>query len=155
MFHGRNLAEEAITFETGQRYDNVRIVMTDRWTRLQLIVRGPDGEPTWDYVAIAFPVEREEWKRGAWTVRSFAPMAPAPTKTIGTTISAEVLPPEAFHGVPAGDYFVIAVDDISREETWDPAILDRFVQSAERVTLSDGVPVQLSLRRFTRADLVR
>jgi hypothetical protein len=60
-----------------------------------------------------------------------------------------------FRGAPPGDYYVIAVDDISLEETWNPAILDRLATSATRVTLIEGAHFELALRRFTLADILR
>ena len=66
-----------------------------------------------------------------------------------------VLPPGMFIGVPPGDYYVIAVDDISLEETRDPAVLDRLAASARRVTLTDESPLEVSLRRFTLTEVLR
>ena len=155
MFRGRNLVEDAVTFEPGQHYDDVRIVMTDRWPLVDLNVSGLDGQPTLDYVLIVFPLDREKWKRYPKSVHTFLPTAPRPTTTIGTRISAQVRPPGVFHGAPPGDYYVIAVDDISLEETWNPAILDRLATGATRVTLIEGAHSELALRRFTRADILR
>ena len=99
MFQGRNLMEEVVAFETGQQHDNVQIVMTDRRPRLDLIVSGPDGQPTRDYVAIVFPLDREKWKHASRFVRNFATTAAAPTTTT-TRISVNVLPPGMFIGCP-------------------------------------------------------
>jgi len=57
--------------------------------------------------------------------------------------------------LPPGDYFVIAIDDIEVEDSQDPAILERLTSSAIRVTLTDEAPIEVPLRRFNLADVVR
>jgi hypothetical protein len=56
---------------------------------------------------------------------------------------------------PPGEYYVIAIDDIEGEDTQDPAVLERLTSSAIRVELTDDAPIELPLRRFNLADVVR
>ena len=50
---------------------------------------------------------------------------------------------------------MIAIDDIEVEDSQDPAILERLTSSAIRVTLTDEAPIEVPLRRFNLADVVR
>ncbi|MBI4476141.1 MAG: hypothetical protein HY654_03150 [Acidobacteria bacterium] len=52
--------------------------------------------------------------------------------------------PEVFR-----EYYVIAVDDVESEVIRDPAFLERLVPQATRVTLIEGNPIQVSLRRIS------
>ena len=64
-------------------------------------------------------------------------------------------PPERFVGLPPGEYYVIAIDDMEVEDSQDPGVLERLTSSAIRVTLTDEAPIEVPLRRFTFADIVR
>ena len=54
-----------------------------------------------------------------------------------------------------GEYYVIAVDDIDTEDTQDPAVLERLTSSAIRVVVTDEAPIEVPLRRFNFADVIR
>ena len=62
---------------------------------------------------------------------------------------------ERITGLPAGEYYAIALDDIEGEDTLDPAVLERLTSSAIRVTLTDEGPIEVPLRRFNLADVMR
>jgi hypothetical protein len=62
---------------------------------------------------------------------------------------------ERISGLPAGEYYVIALDDIETEDTQDPTVLERLTSSAIRVTLTDEAPIEVPLRRFNLADVMR
>ncbi len=57
--------------------------------------------------------------------------------------------------LPPGEYYVIAVDDIDAEDTQDPAVLERLTSSAIRVVVTDEAPIEVPLRRFNFADVMR
>jgi hypothetical protein len=74
--------------------------------------------------------------------------------TIGS--SASYLPPvpnvtasrrEVIGGVPPGEYYVIAVDDLEVEGYRDPEFLAQLARGATRVNIVEGVPLELNLRR--------
>ena len=182
-FRGQNLLEHPVTFETGQQYTNVRVVVTDKRTLLDLRVSGDDGLPTREYVALAFPANKEKWNPQLRLVRTYVP--PQMVTTGGRT--GEVVPPgvvsgggvgggmvtggvvmgttsiavgqsglqERFLGLTPGEYYVIAVDDMDPEDTQDPGVLERLAASATRVTLTDEAPLEVPLRRFSFTDLMR
>ena len=183
-FRGQNLMEELVTFETGQQYTNVQVVVTDKRTQMDLLVSGDDGQPTRDYVALAFPLDKAKWNPQLRRVRTYTP-PPPPTQTPsrvssppGTVVGATLTPigpesggivsrsmvgpmnmmmsqQERIAGLPPGEYYVIAIDDIEGEDSQDPAVLERLTSSAIRVVLTDDAPIEVPLRRFNLADVVR
>ena len=62
--------------------------------------------------------------------------------------------PDTIIGVPPGDYFAIAVDDMEPDMVRDPDSLERLARGATRVTLTEGAKIDLSLRRMKLADFV-
>ena len=168
---GQNLMDQQVTFETGQQYTNVQIVVTDKRTQMDLRVSGDDGQPTREYVALAFPFDKTKWTGPVRQIRTYVPQPTTTTGTgpnvrtttmampVGSVMGATVLgstgPQERIAGLPAGEYYVIALDDIEAEDTLDPAVLERLTSSAIRVTLTDEAPIEVPLRRFNLADVVR
>jgi hypothetical protein len=175
-FRGQSLMDQPVTFETGQQYTNVQIVVTDKRTQMDLRVSGDDGQPTREYVALVFPLDKTKWTGPVRPVRVHAPppmttMGTGPNaRTMTTTMAVPIgsvvgasLPnsmnmaglQERISGLPAGEYYVIALDDIETEDTQDPAVLERLTSSAIRVTLTDEAPIEVPLRRFNLADVMR
>jgi hypothetical protein len=182
-FRGQNLLEHPVTFETGQQYTNVQVVVTDKRTQMDLRVSGDDGQATREYVALAFPTNKEKWNPQLRLVRTYVPPAVVTTGgrtgvvvpsgvvtgggvgggmvtggvVMGTTSIAvgQSGLQERFVGLTPGEYYVIAVDDMDPEDSQDPGVLERLASSATRVTLTDEAPIDVPLRRFSLADLMR
>jgi len=172
MFRDKNLMDQQVTFETGQQYTNVQVVVTDKRTQMDLLVSGDDGQPTREYVAIAFPLDKAKWNPQLRQVRTYAPTQmtsittsrlPVPPGSVtGATVTTSMGmtvgmggPQERFVGLPPGEYYVIAVDDIEVEDSQDPGVLERLTSNAIRVVLTDEAPLEVPLRRFTFADVIR
>jgi hypothetical protein len=174
---GQNLMDQLVTFETGQQYNNVQIVVTDKRTQMDLHVSGDDGQPTREYVALAFPLDKTKWTGPIRPIRTYVPptittTGAGPNARVSMTTTV-VVPagsgPSAMlsnamnqgglqqriAGLPAGEYYVIALDDIEAEDTQDPGVLEQLTSSAIRVTLTDEAPVEVPLRRFNLADVMR
>jgi hypothetical protein len=80
MHSGNDITNRSIEFGAGRSISGVEIVYTDRVGDLAVTVSDDRGSPTLDYVAIAFPVEKEKWadqRFMRFQVRS------APTNTSG------------------------------------------------------------------------
>jgi hypothetical protein len=159
-YRGQNLADQLVTFEPGQQYADVQIVVSDKRTILDLRVTGDDGQVTKDYVAIAYPVDKSKWKN---RVRFFMPPTPldmemrrafAPPSGAGTAANLAE-PHEGFSALPVGEYFVIALDDIGSDDWQDPEVLERLSASASRVSLTDEAPIEVPLRRVTLSEIIR
>jgi hypothetical protein len=81
-------------------------------------------------------------------------MGPAALNAFGGT-APQGTPPQRLTGMPAAEYFAIAVDDMDAEDGRDPAVLEKLIPNAVRFALTDDAPVTLPLRVFRLADLIR
>ncbi len=173
---GQNIIDRMTTFETGQAYSDVTIVVTDRRTDLEIVVTDETGQPTIEYAALVFPADKERWSALQRYVRTATPTPPQVQQAqqaqqgqrgqrgsmpMPPGASASLLSSAVKSGVtrlfnmPPGDYYAIAFDDMDPEDTMDPAILDKLIPSATRITLTDGERQEVPLRRFIFSDVIR
>jgi hypothetical protein len=169
VFRGQNLADETITFEAGQHYGDVQVVVTDKRTQMDLRVTDQTGQATRDYVALAFPADKTRWKQLQRYVRTYSPPPPPPPAVLVPPPSV-VSPPQIgmaagmigggassprIVGLPPGEYYVIAIDDMEIEDSQDPGVLERLIPSALRVAVSDDAPIEVPLQRILMSDVIR
>lgn len=164
IHNGDNLLEAPYTFLPGQQLRNVQVVVTDKRSDVNLRVADENGQPTREYVALLYPVDKTQWSQG---VRTFvgppavpltgARLTPMPTPTGGARAPMMMPPPrrEAVMGVRPGEYYVVAVDDMDPEDSRDPAVLDRLRSSAVRVTVSEGASPEVAVQRVKMADVMK
>ena len=173
MFRGENLLERTVTFEPGQQLTGVQVIVTDKRTDMEFRVSDETGQQTKEYVAIAFSTDKSRWTQTEQMqqpyVRVFVPPPTiasqlteqdakriAATGVVTRTYSVATGPRrEAMTGLPPGEYFVVAVDDIDIEEWRDPAVLERLSSNAVRIALIDDAPVEVPLQRLKLSDIVR
>ena len=60
-----------------------------------------------------------------------------------------------FIGLPSGDYYLIAVDDIEHKATVDTAVLEKLARNATRVTIPERDLIEVSLRRYLLNDVIK
>jgi len=128
---GAEVADAPFELKPGQNVDNVTVVLTDRATDLAGTVRDARGQDASAVTVIAFATEAQYWRPQSRRIS---------TSRTGAT--------GAYHirGLPAGDYYLLAVDDVEQGEWFDPAYLDSVKDKATRVTLNDGDKKTLDLR---------
>jgi hypothetical protein len=176
IFRGENIMDKTITFEQGQQYTNLQIVVTDKRPEVELFVAGEDGQPTRDYVAIAFSADKARWT--ARYIRAFVPRTrplPPPPGIVGGAVGVSnqmsmIMPNgqaqtgvasqtgstrDLFPNLSPGEFFIVAVDDIDSEDYTDPAVLERLTAHATRVTVADDARIEVPLRRVPIADILR
>jgi hypothetical protein len=114
----------------------VVITLTDKVTTLSGAVSDDQGAAQAGAV-IAFPVERDQWTR-----YGFTPLRIKSTPVAGTT-------GYSIKGLPAGNYYVVAVDPSLVTAWQDPKFLERASAVATRVTLEwdDNRVVDLKMVR--------
>jgi hypothetical protein len=110
------------------------LVLTDRPTLLSGTVRNQQGQGDTQADVVVFPADHQRWKQYGVGGRR-ARIARA-TKTGAYSIQ----------GLPAGDYYVVAVDSASSREWQDPKFLEAASRVATRVTLLDGDKKTLDLK---------
>jgi hypothetical protein len=101
----------------------VIITLTDKMTSVRGVVRDETGV-TGSAAVIVFPVERDQWTRYGFTPRRIqgSPVAGKAGYSIG--------------GLPAGDYFIVAVDTSLVTAWQDPKFLERAAALATRLSLA-------------------
>jgi hypothetical protein len=134
VHQGRDFTDAGFDGSTGRDYDDVVVTLTEKRTTLSGAVR--DRQAGRDAAVIAFPVERERWTN----------FGMAPRRVVSTQSASSGA--YQFASLPAGDYYVIAVDS-SRKNAWvEPGFLAAAAPLATRVTLKWGETVaqDLSIR---------
>jgi len=156
ILDGKDVLDEHVWFEPGRHYENVRIVMTDRRSQVRVRASEPDGTPTGEYAAVAFPVQPERWLSPDRYIRAAAPLPPSFLGTPDPSgTGGEPGRSLRFIGLPASDYYLIAVDDIEFNATRDPAVLKQLALKATRVTIPERDLIEVPLQRHVLSDLVK
>jgi hypothetical protein len=151
---GEELLQRTITFEPGQQWSNLHLTFTDKRSELTFRVTDNRGQATREFIVLAFPTDKERWTSWAPFTRTYVP--PTDDMIAEAKASGRALPVNRESLVLApGDYYLVALDDVEREEYTMPTFLDRLVPSAMRVTVAEGMNQEIDLRRFERADVVR
>jgi hypothetical protein len=146
MLDGREVLDEDVWFEPGRQYE----------PQVRVRVSEADGTPTGEYAAVAFPVQPERWRHPK---RYISAAAPAPSSFLGTPdrsgTGGEPGRSLRFIGLPAGDYYLISVDDIEYRMTYDPAVLQKLSLKATRVTIPERDLLEVPLQRYLLSDVIR
>jgi Carboxypeptidase regulatory-like domain len=120
---GRDVTDQPIELRSGQNVDNVTIVMTDRSTEINGSVSDATGKPQVGLTVIAFSTDPQYWRAQSRRIQAVR------TDQSGTF---------KLHGLPPGDYHLLAVDDAEQGEWFDPSYLEHIRPGAKRVSLSEG-----------------
>jgi len=156
ILDGREVLDDSVWFEPGRHYENVRIVMTDRRSQVRVRVSEVDGTPTGEYAAVAFPVQGERWRSPERYIRAAAPLPPSFLGTPDPSgTGGEPGRSLRFIGLPPGDYYLIAVDDIEQNAARDPAVLEKLARKATQVTVPERELIEVPLQRYLLSDLMK
>jgi Carboxypeptidase regulatory-like domain len=128
---GAEVADVPFELKPGQNVDTVTVVLTDRTTEIAGTVRTAQSAAVSAVTVIAFAADAQYWRPQSRRIS---------TSRTGATGAYRI------RGLPAGDYYLLAVDDVEQGEWFDPAYLDSVKDKATRVTLSEGDKKTLDLR---------
>lgn len=118
-----------ITQDTG----DITITLTDRFSELSGFVRLPAGEPHHAAAVITFPTNRRRWVDNGLSPRDLQITRVSETGAY------------SFRALPAGDYYLVAVQAPNLETWRDPTYLTSVVFRASKVTIAEGTKVFQSL----------
>jgi hypothetical protein len=107
------------------------ITFTDTPAGLNGVFQDRAGRAATDYFILVFASDRSYWAPGSKRIRALRPA------TDGAFITK---------GLPPGEYFLAALTDLEPGEWNDPALLDRLVGTAIKVTLRDGEMTRQDVR---------
>lgn len=151
-----DILDRPVRFDSGQDMRDVRVVVSDRRTQLDVRVTDENGVPTREYVALFFSVDPARWHPTSRFIRSFQPSTrpsgPAqPAAVIGTSRAT----PDRLNDLPRGDYFAIALDDLPAEAVRNPETLAQLAKSASRLNVTAGTDGSVTLARVSFADVTK
>jgi hypothetical protein len=126
---GRDIADLPLPVEHGQTLSGVRVVLTRRPTTIRGALRDERQNPA-EGTVIVFADDSAKWREGSRTVRA-------------TRLDQRGL--FTFKGLPAGDYFLVALDSVQESQWFDPEFLDGLKGRASRVAIADAESKQVDL----------
>jgi hypothetical protein len=109
----------------------VVVTFTDRRTELGGTLSTTSGQPPSEFVVVAFPSEREYWRRDARRIKSVRPASDGAF---------------SFADLPPGDYLIGAVTDADPDEWQQASFLEQLVPASVKVTIGEGQKVRQDLR---------
>jgi hypothetical protein len=128
---GRDICDVPLPLESND-VTGLVVTFTDRPSQLSGTVRNAQGRPDEDATVLVFPVD------GVWT-----DLGPSPRRM--RSLRASRTGAFGFSGLPAGDYFIIAVNDAVAASWQEPAFLQKLARAATRTSLADGQTASLTL----------
>jgi Carboxypeptidase regulatory-like domain len=164
---GTDITNRSIAFQPGQQLRDLQIVFTDRLGTLELSVVDEHGTALQEYVALVFPVDKSRWSDNQ-PARTYvgSPMLDyarelersVRTTSTATAAPAPPMPPSRqpiMRGLLAGEYYAVAVDDVTFEDIRDPEFLTQLAPLAMRVMIGDNDSKSIQLRRVALPDSLR
>jgi len=132
---GRDVTDSMFPVRAGETAGNVSIIFTDRGTELSGAVRDADDRALLaGFTVVAFPVDNLMWKPQSRLIQ-----AARPDKNGAFTI----------RGLPPGEYYLQAIDDVDQGEWYDPTFLEALRRGAPRIVLQEGDKKSQSLKVVT------
>jgi uncharacterized protein (DUF2141 family) len=131
MVEGKDVLDFGLRIQGTQPVADLDVVLTNTSTLVTGTLLSADGKPTADCTVIVFASDARFWRPRARRIQATRP------GTDGTF---------AIHGLPAGDYLVVAVTDIEPGEWYDSSLLEQLKKSASSFHLGDGEKKTQDLR---------
>jgi hypothetical protein len=123
IVNGVDVLDHPLDVSEASDLSNVVLTFSDRRTRLSGRITTTTGQPAPAYFIAVFPVDRALWRPQARRIQF------ARTATDGTWI---------IDGLPAGDYLLAALSDLTAEDLLDPAFLADLLPGAAKLAIAEG-----------------
>ncbi|HUF48012.1 MAG TPA: carboxypeptidase-like regulatory domain-containing protein [Vicinamibacterales bacterium] len=131
LFGGQDVVDLPIELHAGDRHTDVEIVLTSQGTELAGTLTDAAGRPRFDVTLVAFAVDSRYWWTGTRRIRLARP------DTAGYY---------RMRGLPAGEYFLVAVSGAIPVEPAEPQWLGSLTAGALTVELLPGGQVVQDLK---------
>lgn len=128
VMDGKDVTDLPIDITAEALPKDVSVVLGDRWQELSGRLTDSAGAGVSDYTVLVFPVNDTYWLHGSRRIVTAQPGTDGRFTLGGPGPSL----------LPAGDYYLAAVTDVSKDEQYDPAFLQSLLGAAIRVTLAPG-----------------
>jgi hypothetical protein len=121
--NGREVIDTPVELRSGQTLSGVLFTFTDRLSEVNGTIADDRNTPITDYTVLAFPTDEQLWH--------------AQSRHIMTT-RPDQNGKYQLRGLPAGEYYLVAVDPAEQGEWFEPTYLAAHRSGASRVALADG-----------------
>jgi hypothetical protein len=159
MYRGVDLLDRNVDLDVNPQVRDLPLVVSSQRTELSADVTDDQGAVSQEHVVLAFSTDKARWPMAryvGYTVRWANPpdatrnavIVPPTAASPASAATASQSRAPALTNLPAGEYYVVALDDATGDDIHDPTFLDQLVPKATRVTLRDGDPQTVSLRRI-------
>jgi hypothetical protein len=132
MLNGRDHVDQPLTLDASDLAGLV-LTLTDHPTSLTGRVRDASGNGDKNASVVVFTTDPARWTDSGVNPRTIRLLRASPSGAYG------------LGGLPAGDYFAVAIDDQAAAGWSDPKRLDLLSRSAMRISLADGEKKTLDL----------
>lgn len=119
---GRDVTDTPVEVRS-ENVTGLNVIFSDRISRLSGSVRDVRGTPIGDVAVIAFPPDER-----LWVPQSRQIVSTRTDRAGAYTLSS----------IPAGEYLVVAVDDVEQGEWFDPVFLDQIRGRAIKIKIEEG-----------------
>lgn len=128
---GKDITDRPVDFS--EDTTSLVIVYSDKLATVTGTIKDARGETVTTGVAVAFPVDSTHWSGYGANPRTVK-------RATGSRGNAYT-----FDNLPAGEYFIIAIDGAVADNWTDPQMLERLAPQATKVTINAGEPKTLDL----------
>ena len=133
---GRDMADRAIDIQPGALPKDLVVTFTDQWQEVSGRLTNAQGAGVSDYTMLIFPTDESYWLYNSRRHLTAQPASDGRYRLGG--------PGPAM--LPAGEYYLAAVTDVSRDEQYDPAFLKSLVPASLKITLAPGQKLTQDVR---------
>jgi len=130
---GRDITDVPLDFRGTMEVKDVEVVLTNRLCTLTAAVQDDRGAPVSDAIVIVFADDAERWGY--------------PSRFVAVARQPGGTDPYKITTLPPGRYLAAAIPFDPQGDPMDPALLERLRPDAERVTLTEGETVTLTLKK--------
>jgi hypothetical protein len=132
--NGVDVTDSGFDVGTSQDISGIEVEVTNRVSALSGVVTNNRGEALSEYSTIVFSQDHERWNDAGRYFRTGRPDQQGRYKVTG---------------LPAGEYFAIALETVDTNESTSPEFLERASRSAMRFTLGDAETKSVDLKLTT------
>jgi hypothetical protein len=123
VLDGRDITDTPIDVRAGQEITRVAVTFTDAINEINGTITSDQGTPVTEYTVLAFSTDSMFWRPLSRHIATARP---------DQTVSFRI------RGLPAGGYYLVAVDPAQQGEWYSSSYLENLRFGAARVTLGEG-----------------
>ena len=128
---GTDITDSGIDLRPEQEISGLEVEMTNHPSEVAGIVHDLTGSPSRASTVVVFARDREHWRSGTRYVTAGRPDQNGRYR---------------IRGLPAGEYYAVAVDSVEDGQWTDPEFLDRMREPAATIVIDDAAITRLDLK---------